>query len=224
MTLLSNRTGNCPKPSLIGQTVRGRYFVESHHGSGSFGKVYKVVDLESSSQVDGCIRRAMKVIDVADPDQPRIPPPDYVNHQLNRAVREIYYHKRVSSHPNIVTLHEWFLVANRQEMFLIMDYCAGGDLRTYITKGRNPFAGDDRRMKKFILQICDALDFIHSKGVFHKDLKPQNILVSRDGWKVFLCDFGLAADMQTDFRGGGTAPYMSPGDKFRFSCDAHLLT
>ena len=212
------------KPSLIGQKVRGRYFVESRIGRGTFGDIYKVVDLESSSRVDGCIRRAMKVIDVADPDLPRIPPPDYVNHRLGHAVREIYYHNLVSSHPNIVTLHEWFLVTNREEMFLILDYYAGGDLRTYITKGRNPFAGDDRRMKQIVLQICDAVDFIHSKGVFHKDIKPQNILISQDGWKVFLCDFGLATDMRTDSRGGGTAPYMSPGKESRSPCNTRLLT
>lgn len=213
-----------PKSSLIGQKVRGRYFVESRIGGGTFGDVYKVVDLESSLRVDGCVRRAMKVIDVADPTLPRIPPPDYVNHQLSHATREIYYHQLVSSHPNIVTLHEWFLIANREEMFLILDYCPGGDLRTYITKGRNPFAGDDRRTKRIILQICDAVDFIHSKGIFHKDLKPQNILISRDGWKVFLCDFGLATDMDTDTRGGGTTPYMSPGEEFHLLSTARLLT
>ena len=153
----------------------------------------------------------MKVIDVADPNPPRIPPPDYINRRLNHAAREIYYHQLVSSHPNIVTLHEHFLIANREEMFLVLDYCAGGDLRTYIAEGRNQFVGGDRRMREIILQICGAVDFIHSKGVFHKDLKPQNILVSRDGQKIFLCDFGLASNTQTDTRGGGTEAYMSPG-------------
>ena len=199
------------KPSLIGQKVRGRYFVESRIGAGTFGTVYKVVDLELSRWVDGYICRAMKIIDVADPNPPRILPPDYVNRRLHHAAREIYYHQLVSSHPNIVTLHEYFLVANRQEMILILDYCAGGDLETYINEEHNPFAGDDRRMREIILQICCAVDFIHSKGVFHKDLKPQNILISRDGRKVFLCDFNLSADTKTNTRGGGTMPYMSPG-------------
>lgn len=213
-----------PKPSLIGRKVRGRYFVESRIGGGTFGEVYLVVDLESSLRVDGHVRRAMKVIDVADPDPPRIPPPDYVNQQLSHATREIYYHHLVSSHPNIVTLHEWFLIANREEMFLILDYCSGGDLRTYISKGRDPLAGDDRRMRQIVLQICDAVNFIHSKGVFHKDLKPQNILISKDGSKVFLCDFGLATDVRTDARGGGTTPYMSPGNESHPLRAARLLT
>lgn len=199
------------KPSLIGQTVHDRYHVQGRIGSGSFGTVYKVVDLESSNLVDGYVCRAMKVIDVADPNLPRIPPPGYVNYRLHHATREIYYHQLVSSHPNIVTLHEYFLIASREEMFLIMDYCAGGDLGTYIDERRNPFAGDDRRMREIILQICGAVDFIHSKGVFHKDLKPQNVLISRDGRKVFLCDFGLSADIQTSTCAGGTKPYMSPG-------------
>ena len=222
----SNRSVSTPgsKLSLIGRTVRDRYFVESRIGRGTFGTVYKVVDLELSGRVDGYIRRAMKVIDVADPNPPRIPPPNYVNHRLNQVVHEIHYHQLVSAHPNIVTLHEHFFIAKREEMFLILDYCAGGDLKSRITGGRNPFPGDDRRMKETILQICDAVDFIHSKGVFHKDLKPQNILVSRDGRKVFLCDFGLASDTNTNTRGGGSTSYMSPGDKFHFTSPVCPLT
>lgn len=210
------------KLSLIGGKIRGRYLVKDRIGAGTFGTVYKVVDLESSRLTDGYICRAMKVINVADPDLPRIPPPDYVNRQLYRAVREIYYHQLVSSHPNIITLHEYFLVADREEMFLIMDYCDGGDLATYIDERRNPLAGDDRRMREIILQICGAVDFIHSKGVFHKDLKPQNILISRDGRRIFLCDFGLSTDTQSN-TGGGTKPYMSPGNESRPSFRARLL-
>lgn len=208
------------KPSLIGSTVQNRYFVESRIGGGTFGTVYKVVDLELSRRADGHIRRAMKVVDVADPTPPHILPPDYFNHRLNMAVREVHYHQLLSSHPNIVTLHDHFFVVGRGEMFLILDYCAGGDLKTYILKGRNPFAGNDRRMREIILQICDAVDFMHSRGVFHKDLKPQNILVSQDGQKVFLCDFGLASDLHTNTRGGGSAPYMSPGEELHFTSGA----
>lgn len=223
MTILPDRSGRVrhPKPSLIEQKVRGRYFVESRIGGGSFGTVYKVVDLESSPRVDGCIRRAMKVINVADPNKSRIPPPNYVNRRLSYAAREVYYHQLVSSHPNIVTLHEWFLIEDREEVCLILDYCAGGDLRSYVTKGRNPFAGDDRRTRKIVLQICDALDFVHTKGIFHKDLKPHNILISQDGWKIFLCDFGLALDKQVDARGGGTIPYMGPGEDHRSQYNMH---
>jgi serine/threonine protein kinase len=197
--------------------VRNRYFVESRIGGGTFGTVYKVVDLELSRRADGHICRAMKVVDVADPNPPRIPPPDYVNHRLGQAVHEIHYHRLLSSHPNIVTLHDHFFIANREQMFLIMDYCAGGDLKTYIIKERNPFAGDDKRMREIILQICGVVDFVHSKGVFHKDLKPQNILISQDGRKVFLCDFGLASDLRTNTRGGGSTPYMSPGEELRLT-------
>ena len=212
------------KPSLIGQKVRGRYFVESQIGAGAFGTVYKVIDLESSRLADEYVRRAMKVIDVADPHPPRIPPPDYINRRLHHASREIHYHRLVSSHPNIVTLHEYFLIENRDEMFLILDYCAGGDLGTYITEKRNPFAGDDRRMREIVLQICGAVDFIHSKGVSHKDLKPQNILISQDGRKVFLCDFSLSTDIGESTRGGGTRPYMSPGEEACLTRSVSLLT
>ena len=211
------------KPSLIGQKVRGRYLVQSSIGAGAFGTVYKVIDLKLSNVVDGYVRRAMKVIDVADPNEPRIPPPDYVNYRLHHATREIYYHELVSSHPNIVTLHEYFLIANREEMFLILDYCPGGDLGTYIHENR-PSAGDDRWMRETILQICGAVDFVHSKGVFHKDLKPQNILISRDGRKVFLCDFSLSTDIQTSTRGGGTMAYMSPGKGSHLVRGVRLLT
>jgi len=210
------------RPSLIGQKVCDRYLVQRRIGAGTFGTVYKVVDLELSDLVDGYVCRAMKVIDVADPNPPRIPPPGYVNYRLYQATREVYYHQLVSSHPNIVTLHESFIMANREEMFLILDYCAGGDLKTCINEKHNPLVGDDRRMREIILQICGAVDFIHSKGVVHKDLKPQNILISRNGRKAFLCDFGLSTDTQTSTYGGGTKPYMSPGKESRLTCGASI--
>jgi serine/threonine protein kinase len=144
--------------------VRNRYFVESRIGGGTFGTVYKVVDLELSRRADGHICRAMKVIDVADPNPPRIPPPDYVNRRLGQAVREIHYHRLLSSHPNIVTLHDHFFIANREEMFLILDYCAGGDLKTYVIKERNPFAGDDRRMREIIFRFVAPLTSCTRKG------------------------------------------------------------
>ena len=60
-------------------------------------------------------------------------------------------------------------------IYLIMEYCAGGDLSTFIRSKR---IVPEKYAKKFVQQIACALKHLHSKGIAHMDLKPQNILLT----------------------------------------------
>ena len=70
-----------------------------------------------------------------------------------------------------------------------------------------------RIIKKVFLQLIDTVRSLHKLGIYHRDLKPDNIMCNKDGSKVWITDFGLATDQEVtaDF-GCGSAFYMSPGE------------
>lgn len=88
------------------------------------------------------------------------------------------------SHTNIVTVHDF----GRQDdqYYLAMELVEGSDLRTWMSKGLSP-----ARAVEIAAEICEALDFAHSKGVVHRDIKPENVLIDAQG-RVKIADFGLA--------------------------------
>ncbi|WFD18216.1 Serine/threonine protein kinase [Malassezia caprae] len=153
--------------------------------------------------------------------------------------REILLHTMSSSHPSVVTLHR--VIDNPWEpyVYVILDYCADGDLFTMITEKQRymlppePFVPDpnatdgrplppdeaytharakmDLIIKDVFGQILDAVEHCHSLGIYHRDLKPENILCTAEGRRVLLADFGLATGDRTsaDF-GCGSSFYMGP--------------
>ena len=89
------------------------------------------------------------------------------------------------NHPNIVTIHEFGERSGR--FFFTMEYVDGTDLARMIHSGQL----EPELALKLIPQICDAIQFAHDRGVVHRDIKPGNILVDRDG-RVKVADFGIA--------------------------------
>jgi hypothetical protein len=130
-------------------------------------------------------------------------------------------------HPNIVAFHERGRVG---EMFyFIMDYVPGTDARRLVeSHGRLPIA----RAVGLVCQILRALDYAHRRGFVHRDVKPANLLVSREqGREVCrLADFGLARVYHESRMSGltvlgdmgGTLPYMAPEQitNYRDACPA----
>jgi len=111
------------------------------------------------------------------------------------------------NHPNIVTVHEWD--TDSDEAFLIMEHVDGASLAEIL----DAYAPLDPDESAAVLSpICSALAFAHDNGVLHLDLKPENVLVTRDGL-VKVGDFGVAS--LTNAAGqaisaGGTLGYMPP--------------
>ena len=92
-------------------------------------------------------------------------------------------------HPNVVRLFE--NLTSGRHIYLILEYCPGGDMTKYIRKHHHltePVA------KGFFLQLLDGLSFLHSKRVIHRDLKPQNLLLTESSPSalVKIADFGFA--------------------------------
>ncbi len=146
----------------------GPYEILSPIGAGGMGEVYKARDTRLDRSV------AVKVL------------PDHIAKKADALARFEREARSVASlnHPNICTLHD----IGRQEetSYMVMELIEGETLASRIEKGPIPL---DQALK-LATQIADALDRAHRAGVTHRDVKPQNIMLTRDGVKVL--DFGLA--------------------------------
>ncbi|MEJ2257483.1 MAG: serine/threonine-protein kinase [Woeseiaceae bacterium] len=111
-------------------------------------------------------------------------------------------------HPNIVRIYD--LGVADDHAHIAMEYLGGGDLRQRIDAGIA-----ERQGVQYLRQIASALSAVHAKGVLHRDLKPGNIMLRKDG-SIALIDFGLAkkAKLESEITGTGeifgTPYYMSP--------------
>ena len=179
---------------LAGQTIDdGRILLVDPLGQGSGGVVFRAVDLCSSTPY------AVKCMIKAEAG----------SRHTGFQKREIYLHTKVSPHKNIVTLHR--VVEEDGYIFLVLDYCAGGDLFKFLTR-RGTYVRNDELIKTVMCQLIDGLQHCHERGIFHRDIKPENIMCSRDGTQVKIGDFGLATDSVASRNfGAGTSGYMSPG-------------
>lgn len=111
-------------------------------------------------------------------------------------------------HPNIVKIFD--LGVADDQAYIAMEYFPAGDLKARIVKGITPFDA-----LNYLRQMANALHAIHSVGVLHRDLKPQNVMLRRDD-TLALIDFGLAKQLRLDTdltdtgQIFGTPYYMSP--------------
>ena len=108
--------------------------------------------------------------------------------------------------PFIVNMHYAF--QDQDNLFLVMDFLSGGDLRYHISRHRK-FSEEQTRF--FIGGIILALEYIHSNNVIHRDIKPENLVLDNNGY-VRLTDFGIAKENLPDNSSetSGTPGYMSP--------------
>jgi len=161
-------------------------------GSGAFGKVYKVIKKGSSKVYAMKALRKHNLI---------------VKNQLRYAVTEANVLKN-AKHPFVLELHYAFQTP--QHLYLVLDYCPGGDLSLHLAN-KGVFTEDETRF--YIAELILAIEHIHSHNVIYRDLKPENILLDEQG-HVKLADFGLAKegigndDLARSFC--GSPAYLSP--------------
>ena len=175
------------------QTI-GKYRILERIGRGGMGSVYKAHDPVLDRLV------ALKVISAET---------DHTDELRARFFREAQACAKLS-HPNIVTIHD--LGEAEGNLFIVMELLVGDELRQLIAKKTLTSIEDKFPL---MVQICDGLEFAHEKGIVHRDVKPANIFVLRNG-QVKILDFGIAhiAAAQTGLtRAGlivGTLQYMAP--------------
>lgn len=168
-----------------GEIFAGRYRIIAMLGMGGMGEVYHAHD-----QILG-VDVALKFISQS---TPRL-----MEGMLNevRLAREV-------THPNVCRVFDISQVG--QEYYFTMEYVDGEDLSSLLRQvGR--FTAD--RLVKLAREICAGLAAAHARGVLHHDLKPANILVTRDG-QAKITDFGIAGHSNDSPQLAGTPAYMPP--------------
>jgi serine/threonine protein kinase len=113
------------------------------------------------------------------------------------------------SHPHIVRLLEF--ATGEGTPFLVLDYAPGGTLRERHPRG-TPLPVE--AILPYVRQVCEALSYVHEQKLIHRDVKPENLLLSADG-NVLLGDFGIATVAQSSHSQStqealGTITYMAP--------------
>ena len=116
--------------------------------------------------------------------------------EMKDTLREVRF-LRMNRHPCIIDVHDGFMTAQPRILFIVMPYCEGGDLDALIknTKKSKQFLPEDRILR-WSIQIGLAMHFLHENGVVHRDLKPNNIMLTEGGDLIKVVDFGLAMSMK----------------------------
>ena len=176
---------------LPGTLLGGRYRILALLGRGGMGEVYRAMDLTLGQSV------ALKFLPEEATRNPRL---------LERFHGEVRV-ARLVSHPNVCRVYDIGEIEGVP--FISMEYVDGEDLASLLTRiGRLPADKAVETARK----LCAGLAAAHDRGVIHRDLKPQNIMMNKRG-EVVIMDFGLAA-IASELTGvearNGTPAYMSP--------------
>ena len=153
-----------------GKTLNGRYKIQTLIGTGGMAAVYLAKDLILDRLV------AIKVLRL-----------DFrQNNDAMRRFRREALSATQLTHPNIVGVYD---VGQSQEMnYIVMEYVEGTDLKDYI---RQRGALHPIEAVRIMMQIVSAIAAAHQNRIIHRDIKPQNILIDREG-NVKITDFGIA--------------------------------
>ena len=187
-------------PQSLGRTLAGKYRLEQLLSRGGMGAVYRGTHLMLGKPV------AIKLIHPGLVTTPEM---------VRRFQREARAASQLS-HPNIVTVYD---LGQDQDgaLYIAMELVEGADLKPVLRGG--PMEAP--RAAAILAQICGALELAHSRGVIHRDLKPQNVMLCRDsgGREIAkLLDFGIAKTFEGEEASAltstgavlGTPHYMSP--------------
>jgi tetratricopeptide (TPR) repeat protein len=201
-----------------GRCLSGRFEITEFLGAGGLGEVYRAYDSQQHIFIAVKTLRPGLISDRT--------ALDLLRNELNMA--------RCVTHENVCRLHDVHWTNNAGEPpFFTMELLEGETLAAHIARCA-PL--DPSRMEPLVRQMLDGLEAAHEKGIVHRDFKSANVMLTEDGRRVKIMDFGLAretqsgADLQSTLATNsfaGTPAYMAPeqlrGRRATFGSDIHAL-
>lgn len=175
----------------IGTMLMGRYLVGKVLGKGGFGITYLAYDLKNEQKV--AIKEYMPDnLSYRAPGSTLVSTYSGEKEECFKQGSEKFFEEaktisRFNGHPNIINVFEFFYENNTA--YFVMEYIAGVDLKTYVMQCGGKISEEE--CIRLVLPVMDALIIIHSIGILHRDISPDNIYVTKDG-NVKLLDFGAA--------------------------------
>ena len=159
-------------------------------GRGKFGVVYKAYHKQTKQIY------AIKVLNL-----------DTEEEEIKDVQQEIQFLSELKNVPNIT--HYYGSILHDTKLWIVMDYCAGGSLRTLLKPG----VLEEKYIAVITRELLMTLSEVHKMGVIHRDLKAANVLITKEG-NVQLCDFGVAAKISSKSQRrttmAGTPYWMAP--------------
>jgi len=180
------------EPTIGGSAGTGEgHTVEEELSQGDAGYVYLVRDV-LTGQLRALKAVSKQVIESWD--------------DLRAVCKEIATLRKLQ-HPNIASLHD--TVQSMENIMLLLEYAGHRSLHSVLREA--PCGGlAPERARRYLRQAAHALVHCHSRGVAHRDVKPEHFGVSDDDEKLMLLDFGEAQELDAPFLWGGTMPFLAP--------------
>jgi serine/threonine protein kinase/tetratricopeptide (TPR) repeat protein len=204
---------------MQGKLVGGRYRIEQRLGKGAFGETYKAYDAHLPKH-PYCVVKHLRPINTSP--------------QVLEIAKRLFYKEaeilaELGEHPQIPRLYAYFVEG--EDFYLVQEFVDGHSLDQEMQGQWSP-----EKVHDFVVEMMNLLEFVHSKGVIHRDIKPTNILRRKADNKLVLIDFGAIKEVsQTAMADSGllttsivigTRGYMAPEQAYgkpRFGSDIYSV-
>ena len=185
----------------VGTILRGTYRIDSYLSSGGFGNTYVATNIEFEERV--AIKEFfMKGISQRDENQTTVSVSNAENHNSFLEQKEKFKKEarrlRKLNNEYIVSVHDLF--EENGTAYYVMDYVDGENLAERLKRTSKPMT--EQEVREILPQILDALKSVHDAGIWHLDMKPANIMLTKEG-RVKLIDFGASKQLNAQ-KGGAT--------------------
>ncbi|MBW4630505.1 MAG: serine/threonine protein kinase [Iphinoe sp. HA4291-MV1] len=164
---------------LIGKTLRNRYKVLQHLGSGGFGKTYVAEDVEKFNEVCVIKKFAPQIQEIG----ALIKATELFEQEARRL-------QQLGEHPKIPTLLAYFEQDN--SLYLVQQFIDGQNL---LEELEQQGTYSEQKIQEFLLELLEIFKTVHQHKVIHRDIKPQNIIRRRSDGKLVLIDFGASKQL-----------------------------
>ena len=185
----------------VGTILREIYRIDGHLSSGGFGNTYVATNIEFEERI--AIKEFfMKGVTQRDENQTTVSVSNAENHKDFLEQKEKFKKEarrlRKLKNDHIVSVHDLF--EENGTAYYVMDYVDGENLAERLKRTGKPMKEEE--VRELLPQILDALKTVHSTSIWHLDLKPANIMLTKDG-QVKLIDFGASKQLNAK-KGGAT--------------------